>query len=182
MTNLSKSIKTTLAIFTGCLFISACAKDQPGNCCTYIKGDLNIVYLNSQGQDLLNRSTSDFYPMDKMKLYYLENGKKVELNNGMMDAPRGLSLITESTPARLVVFVNVGFEGDVISNNGDLKTGLSTTLLEIHRQLTDTIKTQWEKSGSSTYITKSWYNSKLVYDVKTGLTGLEGLDGFVITK
>jgi hypothetical protein len=44
-----------------------------------VRGGLDVVYLNKQGQNLLDQSTPNYYSVDKMKLYFLEKGKKTWL-------------------------------------------------------------------------------------------------------
>jgi len=45
-----------------------------------VRGNLEIVLLNKQGQNLLMNTTPGHYSTEKMKLYFLEYGKKTEVN------------------------------------------------------------------------------------------------------
>jgi len=82
----------------------------------------------------------------------------------------------------LVVSANVGYQGDIITDQGEVKTGQSTARLELDKNLIDTIKTEWESGKQYLRITKAWYNGELVYDIKNKLNGLKNAHGFVIIK
>jgi hypothetical protein len=162
------------------LVFSSCVKDkQTPICCISLRGGLDVVYLNKQGQNLLDQSTPNYYSVDKMKLYFLEKGKKTLVDNPTSDSPSGITL-TKDLPIRVKVLANVGYKDDVVSDNGTMKVGQSTALLQIDENVTDTIKTEWESGDGHLLVMKGWYNSKLVYDVKAGLPSLEKTDGFVL--
>jgi hypothetical protein len=163
------------------LSLSSCSKNEQVINSPPVRASLDIVYLNKQGQNLLDESTPDQYSPDKMKLYFIERGIKTQVNNQMSDRPSGISFIKE-LPIRISVLANVGYADDVISESSYEKIGQSTALLQIDDNLIDTIKTEWESGRSGHMIMKAWHNGKLVYDVRAGVNGLVGLEGYVVTK
>lgn len=149
----------------------------------HVRSSLDIVFLNSKGENLLNESTPGHFSFAEMKLFFIKGKEKVEVNNPRLDSPKGINVINEQKDLiRLRVLANVGYLEDIISDNGKFKTGKSIALLQVNNKVTDTIKTQWESGPQYLLITKAWYNDKLVYDTSLKLNSMKYGDGFTITK
>jgi len=118
--------------------------------------DFNL--LNQEREDLLNPLTPDYFPVENMKLYYLINGEKIEVYDPLMDSPRNIILITETTPYSLRCFTYAGLEGMTHEENG-LKIGISITYLELNEEVIDTIKTEWSYREDTSFVNHMiWYN------------------------
>lgn len=153
---------------------------------TYPKGvniriGLDIIFLNSKGENLLQNETTEHYIFEDMKLFFLRSGKEEEVYIPNLNYPKGLRLITENQ-VRLNVSADVGYEPDIISITEKISTGRSVAFLKINNKLTDTIKTEWIITSQSKLITKAWCNEMLVYNTKTGLNGIKYGHGFTIVR
>lgn len=154
-------MKKLLIIAIATNLIIGCAKnDSPVN--EYILNNaVEFNILNENGDDLLNKSTSGYFSVDKMKLFYLINGEKYEVYDENMALPRNIGLVTEVSPYRLGIATYSGEEGLTNEENG-IKTGISIAYLELNEVVTDTIKTEWESKENKYFVVKKvWYNSEL---------------------
>ena len=123
--------------------------------------EVSFNILNEDGDDLLDSVNSGYYPVEEMKLYYLINGEKKEVYDANMYLPRNIGLSTEVTPYRLRVFTYDG-RNCYISEEDGVRTGISIAYLELNKEETDTIKTEWEsKEGWYFIVRKVWYNGEL---------------------
>jgi len=103
-----------------------------------------------------------YFPFEPMKLYYDINGRTQEVYNPLMDSPRNISLITETSPHRLRVFTSSNRE-NITSDQDGIQKGESTAYLKLNDQITDTIRTEWEAGECYFVNRKLWYNGVL-YD------------------
>ena len=150
--------------FISLLFLISCKEEKvtPSMLCMSIDVGLNISIKNGQGKDLLSSDTESYFPFEPMKLYYDINGRTQEVYNPLMDSPRNISLITETSPHRLRVFTSPSKEG-LTSDEDSIQRGESIAYLQLNEQITDTIRTQWEASECYFVNRKLWYNGVL-YD------------------
>lgn len=147
-------------------------KDGP-----FIKDNgVTLTFTNKNGEDLLNPKTPNHFNFEEMRLYYLIDGVKTEVYDPLMDHPRGLGLVTETTPCRLSIGTYDGLEGAVNTDEEGITTGYSFAYLEINNQMVDTIKTKWITNGFYFYNTETWYNGTLISD------GPQGTQPFDIGK
>lgn len=152
-------MKNKLLIIISMVFILGCSKDEPNNNGYVVSLDINISYINSDGNDLLNSSTINYYQFDSIKHFNVVNGAIVEVFIPNQDCPRNLMYITETNPFLLRVFTNTdGIE----VNSDEIKIGESTSYLQLSSIDTDTITTEWRRTNKSTTISKVWYNGVLV--------------------
>lgn len=140
----------------------SCSKNEEiENCCFSLSVQEQFTILNQRGDDLLNPNTSNYYPLDKMKLYYLINNEKIEVFDANMAYPRNIKLIDETNPYRLGIFTYNGEEGLISEVNG-VKIGKSVALLELREGVTDTIITEWKSIDNKYFANgKVWYNGVL---------------------
>ena len=148
-----------------------------------LRTSLDILFLDKKGNNLLKASTEGHFLLGEMKLFFIEKGRKIEVNDPMLDYPRRIRLINNQEDlVCLRVDANVGFSEDVILSNKDGKIGRSTSILQLNQSCTDTIITEWLAGPKQLLITKAWYNGRLVYSVTEGIKSLKYGDGFIIIK
>jgi len=149
-----------IAIFLITIAIAySCSKEPIDGPCI-ISVDVNFNILNQDGEDLLNPETPDYFPFEDMKLFYLINGEKVEVNDPNMDTPRNIMLITETSPYTLRCFTSDSDAGFTHEENGS-KIGTSIAYLELNENDTDTVTTEWASKDCSFSNDKVWYNDEL---------------------
>jgi len=150
--------------FISLVFLISCKEEKvtPSMLCMSIDVGLNISIKNGQGKDLLSSDTESYFPFEPMKLYYDINGRTQEVYNPLMDSPRNISLITETSPHRLRVFTSSNREG-LTSDQDGIQKGENIAYLKLNDQITDTIRTQWEAGECYFVNRKLWYNGVL-YD------------------
>jgi len=151
------------------LNITACSNsnseepEQPG-AQTIVAAAVSLIFLNKDGEDLLNPATPNYFPMKDINLYYLVDGKKIAAEEyAQVGGDRGKALTKERKPYRLAVYTYFNIQDAIETKTDGLKIGKSTTLLELNDKITDTIKTEWhynEKNGN-TIVQKFWYNGIL---------------------
>ena len=147
------------------LFILGCEKKEEPSIpidCFNLHLSINFSFINSNGEDLLRSNTENYFPFEPMKLYYDINGRTQEVYNPLMDSPRNISLITETSPHRLRVFTSSNRE-NITSDQDGIQKGESTAYLKLNDQITDTIRTEWEAGECYFVNRKLWYNGVL-YD------------------
>jgi hypothetical protein len=66
---------------------------------------IDIIVQNSAGQNLLVNTTPGFINPDSIRLQYLINDSKIDVNYANLDHPRNVFLITEP-PVRIRLFPN----------------------------------------------------------------------------
>lgn len=153
------------------LFFIGCSKDTPIEEDQKMAGivmglQVEISYLNAQGQDLLDTNTPNALDFNEMKLFYLIDGQEEEVYNSLMAHPRNIMLVDSDT-ARIRVFVN-NYEGNITEETENLKTGRDTCYLELAENLRDTVVTVWEGkrveengiAGGSITVVKAWLNGE----------------------
>ncbi len=150
--------------FISLVFLISCKEEKvtPSMLCMSIDVGLNISIKNGQGEDLLSSVTKSYFPFEPMKLYYDINGRTQEVYNPLMDSPRNISLITETSPYRLSVSTYDGKEG-ITSDQDGIQKGENIAYLKLNDQITDTIRTEWEAGECYFVNRKLWYNGVL-YD------------------
>jgi hypothetical protein len=121
-----------------------------------------IKVINSKGENLLNQTTSGYYPPAEIRLYYVKDGVKSEVYNPMLDYPRNFLIIDNGNGDNLMrVFLDEGSD-----NNG-----MTTTLLQWHDGDVDTLRAKISRetggAGCTSVICSQIYcNGKLKYDIK----------------
>ena len=139
-----------------------------------LSANVEIIFLNKAGDDLLNPLTNGHLAMDEMQLYYLINDERIEAQfydpqiGG--DDNKGMMLITETTPYRLRIFTPENID-EFTSETDGIKYGTAVTYLELTENDTDTIKTEWSyKEAKAFTIYKVWYNDVLQESVDSVIT------------
>lgn len=160
--------KLLFLIFSFFMFVS-CKKPESITGVT-IDTYVDLFLKNSNGQNLLNPTTPGYFSSDQIRIYYIQNEKKVEVYNPNLDFPRGFKI--SKNEGNSEYFIRV-FQNDVYVDKEKV-----TTYIQWRSDLEDTLQTQISKSNSSTIFTaKIWYNGKLKYDVDTSPTYVDWGNG-----
>ncbi|WP_081208916.1 hypothetical protein [Salegentibacter sediminis] len=149
----------TAGLSTGCSKGDEVTNEEEAN--AVVATGLDLVFLNEDGEDLLNPSTKNHLSRDKMALYYLVDGKKVVASEFDPDIGRhqGIMLIDETEPYSLRIFTARNLK-DVNSEKEGEKRGTSISYLELGNGITDTIKTEWKAKTGLFVNLKVWYNGE----------------------
>ena len=149
-------MRTTTIIFLFLIVLfSFCSKKDDNNDSTKSTKDVIvdeatiIGYKNVLGQDLLDTATQNHFSTDNIHVYYLINGIKTEVNYPGLDYPHNFFISKDNSLNQN--FLTIFLETD-------------TTLLELNKNITDTITCVIEKSNSSMIVRKVWYNGILKWD------------------
>jgi len=130
------------------LFFINCKRDSDNGYGVSRSNHINIAYINSSGENLLNPSTLNHYTADSIRIYYIVDGVKTEANFPKADYPNGFHIYqSDSTTYRIGVLLN--------SNN---------VLIKLNHETTDTIKCIIDHSYGNLELRKLWYNGVLMFD------------------
>lgn len=167
-----------LLLLTLATTMTSCSKDdnvkEPKNQ-DVISTTIGFHLLNEQGEDLLDPNVKGYYDFEKMKLFYLRKGKKIEVFDPLMESPRNLAVISESEPNYLRVHLGAYDENYTSFENG-VKKGIHIAYLKLSETDTDTIKSSWMSKPNIFAISKIWYNG-----VEYSINSLGGKP-FTVTK
>jgi len=130
--------------------------------CFNLNTGIGLAFQNEKGDDLLFPSTENYFPFEKIKLYFNINGQVKEIYDPLMDYPRRLGLVTEKSPYLLSLTTYGGKEG-ITSDQDGIQKGENIAYLKLNDQITDTIRTEWEAGECYFVNRKLWYNGVL-YD------------------
>ena len=144
------------------IIIMSCSKEKEEPSAFVLNVNVEFTVLNSKGDDLLSSETIDYYPVDSMKLYYLINNEKVEVQDfDPQIGGGGIFLITETNPHRISITTYAHGDERLVNEEYGVKIGNSIAYLKLNNTDTDTIKTEWE-AGDNYFINKKvWYNGVL---------------------
>ncbi len=144
-------------LFLG-LIMSSCnkEKEQP------ISGfDMNriffIEYVSVDGTNILQNDSP-------IEVYYENNGIAEKINRSYLDYPNGYKITTQREAApngsdELCVKV---FPSDYLNDES-----ISTSYIKFGDHQTDTIQCQFQITTNTIYLTKTWLNGTLVWDIDT---------------
>ncbi len=138
------------------LILSSCV--DPMVCCTVIDTGLDLTITDELGNDLLDRNSPNAFKEEHIRLFYIKDGKKVEVNNS---ASRDFFVFEDTENNRFVIRVFLG---------GDDPIG--ETIIKWNNKESDTFLTEIEKYDNGNLIlSKVWYEDNLVFDSRTSTTG-----------
>ena len=128
------------------LIAGSCKLESPNE--VVIDNKVDIYYINSQHEDLLDTSVIGSFTADSIHLYNVIMGVKNEVNN-RADYPHNFFIYKNEELKKYVlrVFLEV-----------------DTTFLELNRNITDTITCVFERSEGNFIIRKVWYNGYVRWD------------------
>ena len=132
------------------LSMLSCNKENQDN----IKTDIQISYIDKDGNDMLNPLGLNTVKEADIDLYYLKDGIKTRVYDGNMDNPENFKIgYSETQHIYLItIFINEFYDANKISE----------TYIEFGDR-SDTIKASWyaNKSRSNIYYLNVWYNNEL---------------------
>ncbi len=143
---MKKALNIMIAAFT--LLGFSCGKDpQKGS---VIDTYLIVCYKDSQGRNLLDSSTPNYFINNNIRLYKIEGDTKTVDYNPQRDAQYGYVIYKDALSESVI---NIGIEAD-------------TTLIQLNNDITDTIVCQIRRlySGYTLITDKVWYNGSLIWE------------------
>lgn len=141
-----KLLKSISTLVLGMLIVGNVGCDKKTDCCTIIDVDVQILYKNESGQNLIN--SNDDFKESNIKVYY-KNGNEFEyIYNGNLDSPN-MHRIHEDENGNLIltVFPSNYYEGNQ-----------STTLVELNQNEIDTLVCEFELGDNREICKKAWLN------------------------
>jgi hypothetical protein len=145
-------MKTKLLLFivflTSCF--SACEKPK-----TMIDTDIQICYVDKNGNDLLDPANPNGYKESDIDLYYMIDGVKTRVFDGMMDLPENFKFYYSEVfhIYSLSIFPNDRYDANKMSE----------TLIDFGDRV-DTLKVSYHVGDNSLIIHSAWYNNILLAD------------------
>jgi hypothetical protein len=135
-----------LLLIFSVLIAGGCKLESPNE--VLIDNKVDIYYINSRHEDLLDTAVNGSFTTDSIHLYNVLRGVKKEVNN-RADYPHNFYIYKNEELQKYIlrVFLEV-----------------DTTLLELNRNITDTITCVFERSEDNFIIRKVWYNGNLKWD------------------
>jgi hypothetical protein len=108
---------------------------------------LEISVVDKAGNDLLNPVSPNSFKESEIKIYYLLDGKKVEVFYSNYDHPRNFYIYQRGNEFRIAVILN-----DPI------------TYIQWNNSDTDTIQCEVSRAEGSVVCRKVWFNGELRWD------------------
>lgn len=136
------------------LLLFSCTEDEPMLCCTVIDANVAIEYMNAQGENLFETPSAP--DLSEIDVYHKIDSEWVEYFEGNLDYPKGLRLADIEDQTYLVVFVNLSSGNDNISETKMVFPGGDE----------DVIRTEINKTGNNSIVTKVWFNDELKWETE----------------
>lgn len=116
------------------------------DCCTVIDVDVQILYKNQVGENLIN--SNDDFNESNIKIYYKKGDEFDYAYYGNLDSPN-MHRIDEDGSGNLVltVYPSNYYEGNQ-----------STTLIELNPNVVDTLLCEFELESNREICTRAWLN------------------------
>ena len=151
--NYTKMKKILSLFIVGILFI-ACSDDEKGiDCCTNIDIGISVKYVNENGENLFELENGGLNESN-INIYHKINNEWVKYFEGNLDSPKGIRIIEREDGKYLGIFPSTV----IVENN------YSETKIEFSQTDSDIIKTEIDKNGSNTIVTKVWYNDLIKWE------------------
>ena len=125
---------------------SGCKLESPGE--VVIDNKIDIYYMNSRQEDLLDQDITGSFAADSIRLYNVERGVKKEVNN------------RTDYPHNFFIYKNEAFQKYVLR----VFIEVDTTLLQLNSSITDTIVCSFDRSGDNFIISRVLYNGYVKWD------------------
>jgi hypothetical protein len=135
-----------LFLLISVLTAGSCKLESPNE--VVIDNKVDIYYMNSLREDLLDTAVTGSFKTDSIHLYNVVRGVKMEVSN-RADYPHNFFIRKNEEFKKYVlrVFLEV-----------------DTTLLELNRSTTDTITCLFDRSEDNFIIRKVWYNGNVKWE------------------
>lgn len=130
----------------GILLFGITSCNDTTNCCAIIDTNIQILYKNQLGENLIN-SHSDFEESN-IKVYYKNGNEFQYMYNGNLDSPKMYRIHEdENSNSILTIYPSNFYDGIV-----------STTLIELNQNVVDTLVCEFELDSNREICTKAWLN------------------------
>ena len=142
----NKLSKLVSILLTGILIVGIVGCDKKTDCCTIIDTDVQILYKNELGENLINNDAN--FEASNIKVYY-KNGNEFEyIYRGNLDSPN-MYRIDEDGSGNLIltIYPSNYYEGNQ-----------STTLIELNPNVVDTLIGEFELESNREICKKAWLN------------------------
>lgn len=142
----NKSLKLALNLLVTILVLVMSSCEREPDCCTIIDVNVQILYKNNLGKNLINSSAN--FDESNIKVYF-KNGNKFDYNYyGNLDSPNMHRVDKdENENLVLIVYPSNFYEGNK-----------STTLIELNQNVVDTLVCEFELGSNKQICKKSWLN------------------------
>lgn len=169
MTHILKRTLVIVTLISLCFFnLTSCnhsddvSEVQTGS---YFNSLINIKVLNKQGENLLDSTTTGYFPDDSISFYYLINGEIISAqeafnnsgNTAQLDVIGGEISHQSQGQSFIRFFTYTGDESAPLRGEEPLK-GYGYSFVKYGYNDLDTIKTEWLKTTALFTITAVWYN------------------------
>ena len=133
-------------LLLGILLLGIISCERKSDCCDIIDTNINILYKNGLGENLIN-SNSDFSESN-IKVYY-KNGNEFEYAyNGNLDSPNMYRLYEdENENLILTIYPSTYYDGNQ-----------STTLVALNENVVDTLVGEFEIDSNREICKRAWLN------------------------
>ena len=159
-------MKKNIILLIILIMIVALSCDKDENVMTIIDLALDISYIDSNGQYLLDSNTPNSYNTDEIKIYHYKNGEKVLFYMSNLDYSKGYFVYKATDMEYYTIRITQPNEFDETETGSDYE---AVTFLELRSTETDTIKCLIRKGNNSIVCRKVYYNSNLVWAWEDGV-------------
>lgn len=136
------------------VLLYACVKPGSGG---VLSNNVYITVLDQDGNDLLDPENPFAIDLSQVKVYYLLNDVKTEINRGNLDYPKMFRVIEPGSDMEnytISLFMNTEDDSDI-----------TTTYFQWETDNTDVFKSQIRRPrGGSIFNQKTWVNDDLICD------------------
>ena len=143
-------MKTMTILILTMLLYTSCKHEED---MVVISIALELSIIDEDGKDLLNPENPNAIVEGDIKKSYLIDGEIEEVNNPLMDNPRGFRIFKHEHEYRIE-----------FSLNDSESEEYPITYMEWNENDMDTIKCEIEKKSNSTICTKVWFNDELKWE------------------
>ncbi|MFK7978948.1 MAG: hypothetical protein AB8G86_03110 [Saprospiraceae bacterium] len=139
-------LNVTLILIFGILILGISSCDNKTDCCTIIDVDVQILYKNQLGENLINSDAN--FSESNIKVYY-KNGNEFEyIYDGNLDSPNMYRMDEDANQNLiLTIFPSNYYVGDQ-----------STTLIELNPNVVDTLVCEFELDNNREICKRAWLN------------------------
>lgn len=140
------------------VFLVSCFKS--GSQGRILKDVVTNISYHKDGHAILGPSNA-LYTADNIKVYYLQNGEKKEVNEGNLDVSKGFLIMKDDSTGLnyLKLYPNTQLEKN---------SSTATTLIQFGNDFTDTVVCNINQPNNKSYIvTRVWYNNQIKWDKDT---------------
>ncbi|MDR5589074.1 hypothetical protein [Christiangramia sp. SM2212] len=143
-----------LIVLVCSFFIISCSSNDDTVCClsTVIDNDLNITYVDAEGNNLLEGE--DAITVNVITVFHKINSEWVEYSEANLDAPKGISIFEGNSGKFLRIFVSTKTDNAMISE----------TKMVFDDGDENIFKTLISRESGNIIVTKVWIDNELKWE------------------